>query len=168
MQKLTILNTRDVKEIKKQLVAQFGYAPEENYAYLKNEKDRLFIVNREVAQLDFDKLYIDRLGLYFAEVRPGHIRLSKEGAQLLVHEAKKKEAKLKNAIALSKIEARAYFAGVDLTKDLGNENRLIIVCYEEDVLGCASYKEGKILNFLPKTHRGEIILWWTEYYFEVE
>ncbi len=200
MQKLTILNTRDVKEIKKQLVAQFGYAPEENYAYLKNEKDRLFIVNREVAQLDLDKLHIDRLGLYFAEVRPGYIRLSKEGAQLLVHEAKKKDAEvknpnhsraaghslpeavgfllpemgiesrsgaagykthfsgLKNAVLLSKIEARAYFAGVDLKKDLGNENRLILVIYEEDVLGCASYKEGKILNFLPKTHRGEIIL----------
>lgn len=158
MQKLKILNTRDIKVIKEQLVKQFNYALEEQYAYLQNEKDRVFVVNRDLAQIDLDKLRIDRLGLYFAEIKPGQIRLSKEGAQLLVHEAWKNKATLKNVILLTKIETRAYFAGVDLKKDLGEENRLIILTYESDVLGCASYKEGKILNFLPKTHRGEVIL----------
>ena len=158
MQKLKILNTRDIKVIKEQLVKQFNYALEEHYAYLQNEKDRVFVVNRDLAQIDFDKLRIDRLGLYFAEIKPGQVRLSKEGTQLLVHEAWKNKAALKNVIALTKVETRAYFAGVDLKKDLGEENRLIILTYESDVLGCASYKEGKILNFLPKTHRGEVIL----------
>ena len=158
MQKLKILNTRDIKGIKEQLIKQFNYALEENYAYLQNEKDRVFVVNRELAQIDIDKLKIDRLGLYFAEIKPGQIRMSKEGAQLFVHEARKNGATLKNVISLTKVETRAYFAGVDLKKDLGEENRLIILMYEEDVLGCASYKEGKILNFLPKTHRGEVIL----------
>lgn len=158
MQKLKILNTREVKEIKKLLIKQFGYALEENYAYLQNEKDRLFVVNRELAQLDLEKLRIDRLGLYFAEIKPAQVRLSKEGAQLLVHEARKLNAKLANVVSLTKTETKAYFAGVDLKKDLGEENRLVILTYENDVLSCASYKEGKIINFLPKIHRGEVIL----------
>ncbi|MBI2102734.1 hypothetical protein HYT55_02755 [Candidatus Woesearchaeota archaeon] len=158
MQKLKILNTREIKAIKELLVKEFGYALEENYAYLQNEKDRIFVVNRELAQIDLDRLHIDRLGLYFGEIKPGHLRLSKEGAQLLYHEARKNKVTLKNVLPLTKIETRAYFAGVDLKKDLGEENRLLIVTYEDDVLGCASYKERKIFNFLPKTHRGEIIL----------
>ncbi len=158
MQQLKILNTRDIKVLKEQLVKQFNYALEENYAYLQNEKDRVFVVNRDLAQIDLDKLRIDRLGLYFAEIKPGQIRLSKEGAQLLVHEARKNKTTLKNSVMLTKVETRAYFAGVDLKKDLGEENRQVILMYEEDVMGCASYKEGKVLNFLPKIHRGEVIL----------
>ncbi|MBI4151397.1 hypothetical protein HY496_00360 [Candidatus Woesearchaeota archaeon] len=158
MSKLRILNSREVKVIKEQLRQQFGYALEEQYAYLQNEKERVFVVNRDLANLDLEKLRIDRVGLYFAELRPSQVRLSKEGAQLLFNEARKNGIKLKNVITLTKIETRAYFAGVDLKKDLGEENRLIILTYEEDVIGCASYKEGKILNYLPKTHRGEVIL----------
>ncbi len=160
MQKLKILNTREIKYIQELLAKQFNYSLKENYAYLQNEKDRLFIVNRAVAQIDWEKLRIDRLGLYFAELRQGQIRLSKEGAQLFVHEARQRNAeqKIKNTIPLTKAETRAYFAGVDLKKDLGEEARLVILTYENDVLGCAAYKEGKILNFLSKTHRGEVIL----------
>ena len=158
MQKLKILNTREIKAIKELLIKQFGSALHENYAYLQTEKDRLFLVNRDIAQIDLDKLKIDRLGLYFAELRPSQIRLSKEGAQLLVNEARQQHAEMKNVISLTKIETRAYFAGVDLKKDLGEENRLVILIYEEAVVGCAAYKEDKLINFLPKIHRGEVIL----------
>lgn len=160
MQKLKILNTRDIKAVKEQLIKQFNYALEGNYAYLQNEKNRIFIINRDVAQIDLDKLRIDRIGLYFAELRLGQIRLSKEGAQLLVNEARQRnnESKIKNIISLTKAETRAYFAGVDLKKNVGEESRLAILTYENDVLGCAAYKESTIINFLPKIHRGEVIL----------
>ena len=61
-------------------------------------------------------------------------------------------------VDLSKEETKTYFLGVDLIKDLGVESRLIILKYGDQILGCAKYKETKILNFLPKTHRGEVIL----------
>ena len=86
------------------------------------------------------------------------MRLSKEGAQLLYLEAKKNSQELINVVDLSKEETKTYFLGVDLIKDFGSESRLIILKYEGQILGCAKYKDNKILNFLPKTHRGEVIL----------
>ena len=51
-----------------------------------------------------------------------------------------------------------YFSGIDLNKELGEENRFVLLKYKEDVFGCAKYKENTIINFLPKIHRGEVIL----------
>ena len=158
MQSLTILNTREVKRIKELLISQFGYALQEDYAYLQNDKNRIFLVNKDAARLDWKKLIIDKMGLYFAEDKETEIRLSKEGAQLLASEAKKNKKKLLNLIELTVEEVKAYFQGVDLEKDLGAGNKSIILHHKDAILGCAKYKEGKILNFLPKTYRGEVIL----------
>lgn len=158
MQHLTILNTRDVKEIKEQLEQQFSYSLQEDYAYLKSENhDRIFIVNKDVAKIDFSKLRVDKMGLYFAELSKNRVRLSKEGAQLLVLEARKNKKKVKNIINLNNEEIESYFQGLDLEKDLGAENRLILLQYKKDILGCAQYKDKRILNFLPKIHRGPVI-----------
>ena len=52
----------------------------------------------------------------------------------------------------------AEIVGLDLEKNIGPEDKPIIISYKNNILGCAQYKEGKILNFLPKIHRGEVIL----------
>lgn len=158
MQQLAILNTRDVKKIREQVVKQFGYFPEEEYAFLKGENDKVYIISKDLARVDLKKLIVDRLGLYFAELRETEVRLSKEGAQLLGRLACESEKELKNVVNLDIPEVKAYFAGVDVVKDLGTENRLMLLQFGKDIFGCAKYKEGKILNFMPKTHRGEVIL----------
>lgn len=159
MQQLTILNNREVKEIKEQLQQQFDFSPTEDYAYLKSENhDRIFIINKDVAKIDFSKLRIDKMGLYFAEMKNNRVRLSKEGAQLLRMEAQSKKKKIKNVVLLNQEEVEHYFKGNDLEKDLGAENRLILLQYQNDILGCAQYKDGKILNFLPKIHRGTVLV----------
>jgi NOL1/NOP2/fmu family ribosome biogenesis protein len=155
MQKLKILNTRDIKKLKKLLVAAFGYALEKDYAYLKTERDRIYVVNKDISRIELDNLRIDRLGLYFAEWKNDHVRLSKEGAQLLLLEG---ESKVEHVITLDENEANEYFKGQDLTKDLGKDNKQIILKYKTDILGSATYKEGQILNFLPKMYRGTVIL----------
>ncbi len=155
MQQLKILNTREVKKIKEVVLRDYGCFPEEDYAYLQSENDKIFLVNKDVARIDLKKLKIDRMGLYFAEIKDGNIRLSKEGAQLLAREG---AGKLKNAVELSEEEMKKYFHGEDLNKDLGAESRFVLLKYAEDVFGCAKYKNGIIINFLPKIHRGEIIL----------
>src|SRR3989344_1206013 len=153
MQQYSILNSREVKHIKETLVKQFGTAPQEDYAYLKTTKDKLFIINKDLGKLELKNLIVDKVGLYFGEIMDnGEVRLSKEGAQLVVREA---SGPLKNGVQLSEKEVKVYFAGIDLERDLGEENKMVLLRYEEDVLGCAKYKEGKILNFLPKIHRGE-------------
>ncbi|MBT3814923.1 hypothetical protein HOE37_00400 [Candidatus Woesearchaeota archaeon] len=158
MQKLIILNTRKVKKIKEILIKQFGFFPKHDYAFLQNEKNRIFMVNKDFGRIDLDKLRIDRFGLYFAEHKDNHVRLSKEGAQFLARMAKEEKKELENVFELDEPEMRTYFKGQDLIKDLGSEARLILLKYKKDIFGCAKYKEGKILNFLPKIHRGEVIL----------
>src|SRR3989338_9885918 len=158
MQSLTILNTREVKRIKELLISQFSYALQDDYAYLQNDKNSIFLVNKDAARLDWKKLIIDKMGLYFAEDKETEIRLSKEGAQLLASEAKKNKKKLLNVVELTKEETKNYFQGQDLPKDLGVDSKNVFLQYKHNILGCAKYKEGKILNFLPKTYRGEVIL----------
>ena len=81
MKRLNFLNTREVKKIREQVIVDFGFFPKGDYAFLKSDKDRLFIVNKDVAKLELKNLRIDRMGLYLGEVKPNQIRLSKEGAQ---------------------------------------------------------------------------------------
>ncbi|HLC52189.1 MAG TPA: hypothetical protein VJI98_03005 [Candidatus Nanoarchaeia archaeon] len=151
-----ILNNKEIKKIKEQCVKQFGVFLKEDYAYLLNENERLFIINKDITRIDLKELRVDRFGLYFAEVKENQVRLSKEGAQLLIYE--NKGNKIKNTIELTKAELKSYFQGQDLVKDLGGESRLIILLYQDETIGCARYKEGKIINFLPKMNRGEVIL----------
>lgn len=158
MQQLTILNTREVKKIHNSLMQQFGYFLQEDYVYLLTENEKVFIINRDFGKIDTTKLIIDRVGLYFAEFKNGRARLSKEGTQLFVHEAERNKKTIKNRVELTQEEIKTYFQGADIPKDLGQENRLVILLYGNDVLGCAQYKDGKIINFLPKIHRGEVIV----------
>lgn len=164
MQSLTFLNTREIKQLREPIIEQFGYFPEGNYAFLRSENDRIFIVSKDIARLNLQHLIIERIGLYFAESRKSEahkqpqVRLSKEGAQFLAREAQKKKIKLTNVVTLSAEEVKNYFLGIDVDKDLGEKVRPILLQYNQEILGCAKYKEGKILNFLPKYHRGEVIV----------
>ncbi len=155
MQKLIILNTREIKKLKKVLLKAFGYALEKDYAYLRTEKDRVYVVNKDISRIELDNLRIDRLGIYFGEWKENHIRLSKEGAQLLVLEG---GTNVQNVVGLDEKEALEYFKGQDIQKNLGEENKQIILTHKNNILGAAPYKEGTILNYLPKMYRGTVIL----------
>ena len=156
--KYKILNSREVKRIREQLISMFGYFPKGDYAFLLNEKNRIFVVNKDIVKIDPKKVRIDRAGLYFAEIMTNEIRLSKSGAQLLAHEAQKEKIKLKEVVDLNEEELRSYFRGEDLDKDLEGENRFILLKYEKEIFGSAKYKEGTIINFLPKVHRSTSII----------
>ncbi|MFC1686895.1 hypothetical protein ACFL0E_00885 [Nanoarchaeota archaeon] len=91
MQKLKILNTRDLKEIKNKLKEQFDYSEklEKEHAFLLNQKDRIFMVNKDISRIDLEKLKVDKYGLYFGEWKNEELRLSMEGAWLVGQKAKK-------------------------------------------------------------------------------
>ncbi len=154
----TILNSRDIKRLRELVENQFGYFLKEDYAYLKGDNDKINIVTKDLAKLNLKNLIIDKIGLYFGEDCTTEIRLSKEGAQLLGQEAIENHKPLKNVIEFTQEELKQYFQGLDIEKDCGDEKRLVLLKYKNDIFGCAKYKEGKILNFMPKTHRGEVII----------
>lgn len=155
MQTLTILNTRDIKRIRQAFEETYGSFFTGDYAYLQNKDGRLSLINKDMAKIDLQKLRVDKFGLYVAEIKGSSVRLSKEGAQLLAKEAPEK---LKNAVELDIREIKAYFQGIDLKKDLGGEARFVLIEYQGDIVGCSKYKGGVILNYLPKIHRGEVIV----------
>ena len=155
MQTLTILNTRDIKKIRQLFEETYGTFFTGDYAYLQNKDGRLSLINKDMAKIDLQKLRVDKFGLYVAEIKGNSVRLSKEGAQLLATEAREK---LKNIVKLDSREIKAYFHGIDLRIDLGVEARFVLIEYDGDIVGCSNYKEGIILNYLPKIHRGEVIV----------
>lgn len=59
----------------------------------------------------------------------------------------------KNIIVLDEQQMKWYFSGADLDMDLGGENRFVLLKFKDDFIGCAKYKEGKLLNFMPKEQR---------------
>ncbi len=158
MKKLSILNTREIKKIKGIIFSQFSYQLEGDYAFLMNERNRIFIVNKDISRLNIDNLILDRFGLYFGELSGNQLRLSKEGAQFLARKASEDKKELSNVIELTIDEVETYFKGNDLNKELSGENRFVLLSYNKDIFGCAKYKENVILNFLPKIHRGTVIL----------
>ena len=153
MQKLKILNRKEIKKIQEKLKEQFNCSLENDYAYLINQKNKVFIINKDISKINLDNLKIDKMGLYFAEYSKNHVRLSKEGAQLLI----RNHPEASNLVTIDKSELKEYFKGQELKKDLGKDNRPVILKYNKEIIGYAQYEDKIILNYLPKIHRGEVV-----------
>ncbi len=151
--KLEIQNTRFVKEIHKLLSSQFGFVGKLDYVFLKNEKGKVFIISKDVGSIDLNKLRINTVGFYLGELKGKEFRLSLEGSQMIGEKSNK------NIISLEEQQLKWYFEGLDLEMDLGSENRFVLLKFREDFVGCAKYKEGKILNFMPKEHRSTDLIY---------
>ncbi len=151
MQKLKILNTREIKQIKLKLKEQFDYDYQEDFAFLLNNKNKLYVVNKDISRLDIEKLRVDKYGLYFGEFK-NELRLSMEAAWLVGQKAKT------NIIKIDETELKKYFLGEDLDRDLGTKNRFILLKFNQEIISCAKYKDQKILNYLPKIHRSKEVL----------
>ena len=146
MQNLDILNSKEIKEIKKLLLDQFGFSKELDYAFLKNKDEKIFLLSRDFARLDTKELRIDSLGLYFGKVERGEIRLSIEGSQIIGPYC------TKNVLAVSDDEVLFWIAGDDLGVQ-DRTNGVYIVKNNDDFLGCGKLSGDKFYNFVPKPRR---------------
>ncbi len=146
MEKLQILNTREIKDILKKIKEQWGADFSKKYAFLMNNKNRIFLVNRDVSRIDLERIKINNIGMYFGTISKGKLRLSIEGAQLVGPKAKK------NIIELDDGEARIYFGGFDLEKKT-KEKGFVIIKHNDNYLGTGKATGNKILNYTPKERR---------------
>jgi len=145
--KLEIQNTRFVKEVHKLLSSQFSFDDRLDYVFLKNDKGKVFIVSKDIGEIDYSKLRINTMGFYLGELKNNEFRLSMEGCSLIGKKCSK------NVVDLDEKQMKWYFEGLDFEMDLGDENRFVILKFKDDFIGCAKYKAGKIFNFMPKEHR---------------
>ncbi len=145
MHTLKILNSKEVKEVsamlKKQFRAIFDFP-----VLLKSNKDKLYIINRDVGRIDIKKLKIDTMGLYFGEIKKGELRLSIEGSQLIGPLAKK------NVLEIDSKLARLWLKGYDIPFETDMQG-YVILKNNKDFFGCGKVAEHRIMNFVPKTRR---------------
>ena len=148
MKELNFLRSKEVKQLMKRVFEQWGadfMDLFQEYAFLKN-KDKVYIVSRAIAEVPFEKLRINNVGLYILEDRHDELRLSVEGSQLLGPKA------AKNVVELSKEELVKWIKGNDLVKE-GKNKGFVIIKHNKDFFGSGKFKDGRLLNFLPKIRR---------------
>ena len=144
MQSLKILNNKEKKPILALIKKQWGAGIEEDYAFLMSNKDRIYIVNKDISRIDQSKLRINSLGLYLGELRNNEIRLSIEGAQIIGPKATKNVVDIENP--------REWLRGSEVETE-GQSDTFVIVKNNNDFLGSGKIKDGKILNFVGKNRR---------------
>ena len=142
-----IMASRQLKNFFKLITNQYGEVPDnfKKLAFIQG-KEKIYIITRDIEQIDLEVIRINSLGLYIAEVKNEQLRLSIEGAQLIGPNA------TKNVCEINKEQLKKWFKGDDIDVDKEYEG-FAIIKHENDYLGSGKYKEGMILNFVPKARR---------------
>lgn len=140
-----ILVSKDIRAVHKLLEEQFGFTGKLDYGFLKNSQGDLYVVSRDVANIDWKKLRVTAMGSYFGELKKG-LRLSIEGSQLVGPHSNKQ------IVELSSEEVMLWLKGNDLPMP-GDTNGLVLVRHKTDFLGCGAIKDKTMLNFVPKIRR---------------
>ena len=150
METLKALNKKKIKELLKEIEEQYSINDLKlDYVFFKNSKDRVFLMSNSFKNFEHDKMHINSLGLYFANLKDYKVRLSVEGSQLIGNKAKK------NVVELNENELRKWLRGEDLENKEGEG--FVIVKHENDFYGSGRISNNKLLNFIPKEKRVEII-----------
>lgn len=147
MGRMNFLKSKERKQFANAIEKQWGRCPEmiRSKFLVKSGKDRIYLVNTEYDTVDLNGIRINNVGLYIAEEK-GELRLSIEGSQLVGPEA------TKNVLEIDDESRKQWFMGEDLHVP-GDFEGFVILKHGKDFIGSGKYKEGKILNFVPKTRR---------------
>lgn len=142
-----VLNSKEVKKILNWLKEQYGIKELKiGNVFLRNNKDKIYISNKNISELDPKSLRINIIGMYFAKEEPNGIRLSIEGSQIIGPKA------TKNVAELNKGQIAEWMRGEDIELKSDLKGFVIIKC-DNDFYGVGGYKEGKILNYVQKERR---------------
>ena len=149
MKSLKILNKNEKREIENKLRKQFGI-DEVKGIIVRRGEERLFLFSgsfneRQIKKLE-DLVTIERIGVYFASMFGGEIRLSIEGSQILKEQVKQ------NILELNKEQAEEWMMGRELLIKTG-KREFLIMKYKDDFLGTGKASEEKIGNCIPKSRR---------------
>lgn len=151
MPELKILNNKEIKEIFDLITKQWGAKIKLDYGFLRNQKNRIFLISKEISRIDISKLRINSIGMYFCEIDKRGIRLSIEGSQLIGPKA------TKNVVELNEEETKKWFKGEDLDKECKDCNGFVILKNKNDFFGTGKYINGRILNYVGKSRRVKIV-----------
>lgn len=144
---LDFLGSRELKHFFNLIEKQYGKVPpffEKSALVRRNEK--IALVTRDIDQVLNNNLRINSAGLYIAEVKDDQLRLSIEGSQFIGPFA------TKNVCEITQEQMKEWFKGNDL-KVSGDFDGFVIIKSGNDFIGSGKFKDGFILNFVPKVRR---------------
>ncbi len=149
---LRFLNSKERKEILKRIKDSWDADLEDDYVFLMNNQNKLFVVSRGIEKIDLSQIRLNNIGLYFGEITPrDELRLSIEGSSIVGKLAKQ------NILELSEDQAKSWFAGEDITIE-DNRNGFMIIKFKKDFLGCGKLANNTLHNFVPKARRIEAMI----------
>ncbi len=143
---MRILNKKAIKAILALIKRQWDTSIDLDYAFLEGRDNKIYLINKEFASLPLERLRINKIGLYFGQLLHNQLRLSIEGSQLVGPKAKK------NILEITKEQSRAWLRGEDLSTDQKLKG-FVLIRNKNDFFGTGKFKQGKILNFVPKGRR---------------
>lgn len=140
-----ILSKKESTKIIEDLKEQFGIKDLKlDYGFVQKE-DKIFLISKDLAKIDYKELRINNIGLYFCTIANNGIRLSIEGSQIIGKKA------TKNVIEIFDEELQYWFNGEALVRK--NISGFVLIKHNNDFLGCGYGKEGLIINYIPKERR---------------
>ena len=146
---LKILNENEKKEIERELEEQFGIRNIPGLI-LRRGEERLFLFSGSFDKKEIKNLEkivpVERIGVYFAKLMDGKVKLSIEGTHALKNQIKK------NIFELEENQVENWMKGQELLVKTGKRGFLVMK-YKNDFLGTGKASEEKIGNFIPKSRR---------------
>jgi len=139
------LSKKEVKQFMNKIKQQYKIKElNPDYTFLKN-KNKIVAVSEGISKIDFTKLNINTIGMYFADVE-NKLRLTIEGSQFIGPLAEE------NILEINKKQMEDYFNGKNLAVN-DRFSDFVILKYENKFLGTGRYDDGKIINFFPRERR---------------
>ena len=146
---IQILESRQIEEIEKNLKERFGIKRIPG-KILKLGEEKLFLFTGDATDEEILKLEkiipVERIGVYFAKIINGDVKLSIDGSQLLKNQI------TKNIFELDEEQAEKWMMGQELNLK-PNVKGFVVMKYKDNFMGCGKASEDKISNFVPKTRR---------------
>jgi len=163
MKNIKILNKKEVKKVLSLIKNQWDADVKLDYVFLQNSKGKIFIANKELFNIDkikknkikkasdsfLENLRINSIGMYFGLLKENQLRLTIEGSQIIGAKAKK------NILLLSDAQTKEWLRGEDLP--IKNLKGFFLIKNKNDFLGTGKAVKDKILNFVPKNRRVNLI-----------
>ena len=148
--KLKSLNKRETSKILEQIGTEYHCDAKklmiDKYSFFLSEKNKVYIINNTIKEVNLEKIRINSLGMYFCELNYDNIRFSIEGSQLIGPIAKK------NVLKLDDDAFTLWVRGNDLEIKEEFEG-FVIIKHNNDFIGSGKFSEGKIFTYIPKIRR---------------
>ena len=145
------LRKTEKKRVKQFLLDVYGYELPKGYSYFVNSRNKIFMVVAGIDDLLQFKL--DRVGLYIGEFNETEFRLSFCALKWFWAQ----QGPAKNQYELTKTLTEMYMRGQKIPCRVEGREFLTLV-YEDEPIAVAKSVDGTLLNYVPKSFRGEIIL----------